>query len=95
MSVLDKAQRKLLADFFEKFALAIATAVSAKVFFAEEGLTVMTYCAIAVAVVFFSLSMFFVHGTEEKKDSERGRLIAAREEGGKAQRKRRNGKSVR
>lgn len=62
---LDRAQRKIVADFFEKFALAIATAVSAKVFFAEEGLTAMTYCAIAVSVVFFVLSLVFAHGTEK------------------------------
>lgn len=95
MSILDRAQRKLFADFFEKFAVALATAVAAKVFFAEEGMTVMTYCAISAMFLSLALSIVLVHGTEEKREGERGRLIAAREDDGKAQRKRRNGKSVR
>lgn len=66
MKLLDKAQNKLLADFCEKFALAIATAISAKVFFAEEGLTAMTCSAIAVAVVLLLLSLLLAHGTDNK-----------------------------
>lgn len=62
----DRAQRKIAAGFFEKFAVALATAVSAKVFFAEEGLTVMTYCAVAVMIVSFIMSMLLAHGTDEK-----------------------------
>lgn len=70
MKLLDKAQNKLLADFCEKFALAIATAIAAKIFFAEEGLTAMTYCAIAAAVTLLLLSILLAYGTENKPKDE-------------------------
>lgn len=66
MKGLDRAQRKVFAGYFEKFSVALATAVAAKIFFAEEGMTVMTWCAIAVMFITLALSLLLAHGTEEK-----------------------------
>lgn len=66
MIILDKAQRKLLAGYMEKFAVALATAISAKVFFSEEGMTMLTLYAAAFMVIILVLGLILVHGTEEK-----------------------------
>lgn len=64
---LDKAQKKLLADFFEKFALAIATATAVRLLFDDGATSELIYLLAAVVIIIMvALAMGIVHGTENK-----------------------------
>lgn len=56
----DKAQRKLTADYLEKFSLALATAIAAKIFFSEDGITTMTIFAAVIMITSFFASYLFM-----------------------------------
>lgn len=63
---LDSAQRKLIADFLSKFALALATAIAAKLFFNEEPLEESVAIAAIVMVIMFMLALIITRGTDNK-----------------------------
>lgn len=66
MILLDKAQRKLMAGFMEKLSVALATAVAAKIFFSEEGMTLLTLYAAILMIIILVVGMLLVRGTEDK-----------------------------
>lgn len=67
----DIAQRKYLADFLGKFALALATAIAAKIFFSDEpGFTLTMLFAAIVMLLSFVLGYIIAHSTENKQPTQ-------------------------
>lgn len=73
---LDNAQRRLIADSLAKFAIALATAIAAKLFFSDEELEFSVAIAALIMFAIFAIATLLAKGTDEKDN----KITAARQD---------------